>query len=125
MFLTIVPCIAGYKLVNNNGIFTCQCNLDADYIVQCESDQVTILLEVNSSASEFLDYFLCLLVTSQDGFWAVSDRSDTDNNLKVYPCPPGYCRCSQLTSFGNDECHFVFNTSYPNKQCDCSREGMH
>ncbi|XP_065898161.1 uncharacterized protein [Dysidea avara] len=103
MFLTIVPCIAGYKLVNNNGIFTCQCNLDADYIVQCESDQVTILLE--------------------DGFWAVSDRSDTDNNLKVYPCPPGYCRCSQLTSFGNDECHFVFNTSYPNKQCDCSREG--
>jgi len=47
LFLTILPCVAGYKLVNSNGIFTCQCDLDADYIVQCESDQVTILLEVN------------------------------------------------------------------------------
>ena len=44
LFLNIVPCIASYKSVNNSGLFTYQCELDADYIVQCESDQLTILL---------------------------------------------------------------------------------
>lgn len=44
--LHIAPCIAGYKLVNFSTQYSCTCNLDIKHILQCENDQVTILLNV-------------------------------------------------------------------------------
>ena len=44
--LHILPCIAGYKLVESDGRYACECNLNIEHILQCENDQVTILLNV-------------------------------------------------------------------------------
>lgn len=56
--------------------------------------------------------------------WAWSDLSNADDNLNAYRCPPGYCSCSRKTSFGANECHYVYNNSDPNLQCRCDREGQ-
>lgn len=46
ILLHIVPCIAGYKLVEDDAQYSCRCNLDIEYILQCENDQSAILLNV-------------------------------------------------------------------------------
>lgn len=66
---------------------------------------------------------VCYYIHSQEGLWGSSYLSDPDDNLRAYRCPPGYCRCSRMTSFGSGECHSVYNNSDPNLQCTCDREG--
>ena len=46
ILLNIVPCIAGYKLVEDDAQYSCRCNLDIEHILQCENDQSAILLNV-------------------------------------------------------------------------------
>ena len=62
---------------------------------------------------------------SQDGHWGISQRYTMQcNNLVAYPCPSGYCRCSQNhDSLGDNLCSFAYFNSDPNKQCYCDREG--
>ena len=62
-------------------------------------------------------------IHSQEGLWGSSYFGDPDDNLRAYRCPPGYCRCSRMTSFGSGECHYVYNNSDPDIQCTCDREG--
>ena len=45
--LHIIPCIVGYKLVKDEAQYSCKCNLDIEHILQCENDQVAILLNVS------------------------------------------------------------------------------
>ena len=47
ILLHIVPCIAGYKIVEDNGQYSCRCNLDIKHVLQCENDQSAILLNVS------------------------------------------------------------------------------
>ena len=64
---------------------------------------------------------------SQDGHWGISQRyTRQSNNLLAYPCPSGYCRCSQdHDSLGNNLCSFAYFNSNPDKQCNCDREGSY
>ena len=49
--------------------------------------------------------------------------SSPQNNLALYPCPPGYCRCSHDSSVGNSTCVYSYSHSDPDKQCNCDRRG--
>ena len=61
----------------------------------------------------------------QDGYWGISQRYTRQfDNLVAYPCPSGYCRCSQdHDSLGDNLCSFAYFNSDPDKQCNCDREG--
>ena len=64
---------------------------------------------------------------AQDGHWGISQRYiRQSNNLLAYPCPSGYCRCSQdHDSLGDNFCSFAYFNSNPDKQCNCDREGSY
>ena len=57
---------------------------------------------------------------SQAGYWGTAIKDD----LFLYPCPPGYCKCSQNTSLGFSSCAFTYTNSDPDAQCVCNRQGM-
>lgn len=64
------------------------------------------------------------LIAFQYGKWAVYVPSSTPN-LRFYPCPPGYCRCTTDTSMSGDgtTCVYTYTNSDPDRQCSCSRKG--
>lgn len=65
-----------------------------------------------------------MIVCLQDGQWGLAQRNGEHDNLVVYPCPPGYCRCFQdHNSLGNGICSFAYFNGEPDKQCNCHREG--
>ena len=50
--------------------------------------------------------------------------TEKPENLTVYPCPPGYCRCFQnLCTVGDEICNYAYFNDDPDKQCNCDREG--
>ena len=51
------------------------------------------------------------------------DASNYRYDLFLYPCPPGYCKCSQNTSLGPSSCAFTYTNSDPDAQCVCDRQG--
>ena len=61
----------------------------------------------------------------QEGYWgaAVLDLPNYRYDLFLYPCPPGYCKCSQNTSLGPSSCAFTYTNSDPDAQCACDRQG--
>ena len=61
----------------------------------------------------------------QNGYWAVFTPSISGSNLEFYPCPPGYCACTQYSDVGNTTCVYTYTNSNPDRQCVCDREGIH
>ena len=62
---------------------------------------------------------------AQDGLWGLAQpHNGQHNNLVVYPCPPGYCRCLHNHSgFGDGICSFAYFNGEPDRQCNCGRQG--
>ena len=60
----------------------------------------------------------------QNGYWAVYTPSISGSNLEFYPCPPGYCACTQYSDVGNTTCVYTYTNSNPDRQCTCDREGI-
>ena len=63
----------------------------------------------------------------QDGQWGLNQHyAEQPDNLTVYPCPPGYCRCfHNLCGVGDETCNYAYFNSDSDKQCNCDREGQH
>lgn len=62
------------------------------------------------------------------GYWGTVDHAHGSvDNLLLYPCPPGYCRCEISDMSGHDVCINIFNSaqSGSDSQCSCDREGSH
>ena len=132
-------CPVGYsfsEVVVHQGL-ECTCREDVQQILTCEDDQDTILLQVVCSAYKTL--FIVVLVHlsfmenvcthsgySQSGYWGArytdpNGYSEEINNF--YPCPAGYCQCSQETSLGPSVCVYTYTNSQPDAQCVCNRRG--
>ena len=43
------------------------------------------------------------------GYWGILDH-ESDDNLFLYPCPSGYCRCELRDMRGNTQCIYTFNS---------------
>ena len=57
------------------------------------------------------------------GYWGILDY-ESDDNLFLYPCPSGYCRCELRDMGGNTQCIDTFNSeSGSDNQCSCDRRG--
>jgi len=101
-----LPCPGGYALTPTHGVqgsLTCQCKNNVSQVIHCEDDQDTVVIE--------------------SGYWAAFTPSISGFNLEFYPCPPGYCRCTQASSIGNTTCVYTFTNTDPDRQCACTREG--
>ena len=68
--------------------------------------------------------FSTLFFLVQNGYWAVFTPSISRSNLEFYPCPPGYCACTQSSDVGNTICVYTYTNSDPGRQCACDREGI-
>ena len=68
--------------------------------------------------------FSTLFFIIQNGYWAVFTPSISRSNLEFYPCPPGYCACTQSSDVGNTICVYTYTNSDPGRQCACDREGI-
>ena len=120
-------CPSGYVLVptgQQQGGLECQCEKNDRQIINCEDDQDTIIVEV--AGLWVITPSMCIPLYSQEGHWgaAVMDASNYHYDLFLYPCPPGYCKCSQNTSLGPSSCAFTYTNSDPDAQCVCGRQGM-
>ena len=61
---------------------------------------------------------------TQNGYWAVFTPSISGSNLEFYPCPPGYCACTQYSDVGNTTCVYTYTNTDPDRQCTCDRKGI-
>ena len=82
------------------------------------------LLHTLSHTSYTYDTFSLNFTCTQNGYWAVFTPSISGSNLEFYPCPPGYCACTQYSDVGNTTCVYTYTNSTPDRQCACDREGM-
>ena len=59
------------------------------------------------------------------GYWGALDHGSEDN-LFLYPCPSGYCRCELRDMGGNIQCINTFNSSESGSddQCSFDRKGI-
>ena len=58
--------------------------------------------------------------------WGLAQFNGKHENLIVYPCPPGYCRCfHDRSSLGDEICSFAYINGDPDRQCTCKRQGKH
>jgi hypothetical protein len=103
-FVQSLDCPPGYVLAQapqESNYETCLCNYNNTLILQC--DGMTILIEM--------------------GYWGILDY-ESDDNLFLYPCPSGYCRCELRDMGGNTQCIDTFNSeSGSDNQCSCDRRG--
>ena len=83
------------------------------------------LLHTLSHTSYTYDTFSLNFACTQNGYWAVFTPSISGSNLEFYPCPPGYCACTQYSDVGNTTCVYTYTNSNPDRQCACDREGTH
>ena len=102
--VSFLPCPPGYTLspspLSSYGV--CTCNVQNDVILACNGT----------------------LIYLQSGLWGGLDVRSEDR-LSMYPCPSGYCQCSPAGG-GEGEgstCQVVFDSSSPDAQCVCGREG--
>ena len=129
-------CPVGYsigKVVVHQGL-ECLCREDVQQILTCEDDQDTILLQVICSVYHCSLLSLSLphscenntFLLSQSGYWGApytDPRGYSEEINNFYPCPAGYCRCSQETSLGPTMCVYTYTNSQPDAQCVCNRRG--
>ena len=87
---------------------------------------------LSSSLSPFLPssfhlfHPLLSLSSMQGVYWATKALSSSSmDQLFLYACPPGYCRCTTTRSTGVDSCPYVYKNGEPSFICSCSRQGEH
>lgn len=133
--MNVTQCPPGYTLhsfTSDEVLYDCTCDLDNSLITEC--NQTVILISVSNFpmrnawkriyiTTTFHSYEH-IISPLQKAYWATEDLSDSDNNLFLYPCPTGYCQCvySMTTSF-DETCMYIFDSSNPDSQCSCDREG--
>ena len=123
-----LDCPPGYVLAQapqESNYETCLCNYNNTLILQC--DGMTILIEVFNIMCSCMHMFNMQKHThahTQMGYWGTLDHRSEDN-LFLYACPSGYCRCELTDMGGNTQCINTFNSELgSDNQCSCDRRGI-
>ena len=107
-------------------IYVIQCIVPIVCVIPSTTKANVIYGHIYSTFQVICTY--CVFSILQSGMWATYVPPEGDGeNLKFYPCPPGYCSCVNdvITDISGTMCMYSYTNSNPDLQCSCNRKGAY